>query len=91
MCAESKNPDSEPSPAAFPLAPEAPVSLIVDGRPIAVLMCSPYDLDELAVGHLFSRGIIGKRDDLSKLSLCPDVDEKRQDRDCFRSGGIGRR
>jgi len=57
----------------IPLAPESPVALFVDGTLLAVLMCTPYDIDELAVGHLFSRGIIAKRGDLSALSICPDM------------------
>lgn len=57
----------------FPLAPEAPVSLFVDDKRLAVLMCSPFELDELAIGHLFSRGIIGSREDLSALFICPDA------------------
>ncbi len=56
-----------------PLAPEAPVALHVDGRLMAVLMCSPYDLDELAIGHLFSRGVIASPRDLKSLSICPDM------------------
>jgi len=73
MCTESGKSDSRPSQTSLLLAPEAPVTLIVDGRPIAVLMCSPFDIDELAVGHLFSRGIISERGDLKKLSICPDM------------------
>ncbi|MHB0897291.1 MAG: formate dehydrogenase accessory sulfurtransferase FdhD [Spirochaetales bacterium] len=59
--------------SALPLAPESPVALIVDDVQLAVLMCTPCDIDELAVGHLFSRGIIVSRDDLGALSLCPDM------------------
>lgn len=57
----------------LPLAPEAPVALHVDGRLMAVLMCSPWDLDELAIGHLFSRGIIASPQDLKSLFICPDM------------------
>ena len=56
-----------------PLAPEAPVALHVDGKLLAVLMCSPYDIDELAIGHLFSRGLIASPQDLKSLSICPDM------------------
>ncbi|MDP2791915.1 MAG: formate dehydrogenase accessory sulfurtransferase FdhD [Rectinemataceae bacterium] len=56
-----------------PLAPEVPVALHVDGKLMAVLMCSPYDLDELAIGHLFSRGLIASPQDLKSLSICPDM------------------
>ncbi|MCX7027425.1 MAG: formate dehydrogenase accessory sulfurtransferase FdhD [Spirochaetes bacterium] len=61
------------SRGSLPLAPEAPVDLILDGRPFALLMCSPYDLDELAVGHLFSKGLIASKADLLSLSVCPDM------------------
>lgn len=59
--------------SALPLAPESPVALFVDGVRLAVLMCTPCDIDELAVGHLFSRGIIASRGDLGALSVCPDM------------------
>ena len=55
------------------LAPEAPVALYVDGKLMAVMMCSPWDLDELAIGHLLSRGIIASPQDLKSLSICPDM------------------
>ncbi len=59
--------------AGLPLAPESPVSIIVDGKMLAVLMCSPFELDELAVGHLFARGVIASREDLGSLGVCPDM------------------
>lgn len=59
--------------ANLPLAPESPVALYVDGKRLAVLMCSPFELDELAIGHLFARGIIASQKDLSALSICPDM------------------
>jgi FdhD protein len=57
----------------LPLAPEAAVGIVLDGKPFAVLMCSPYDLDELDVGHIFSKGIIRSKADLLSLSVCPDM------------------
>ena len=59
--------------APLPLAPESAVSLIVDDKLLAVIMCSPFDLDELAAGHLFGRGLISTRTDLLSLSVCPDM------------------
>jgi FdhD protein len=58
--------------ASHPLAPESPVGLLVDGRRLATLMCTPLDLDELAAGHLLGRGIVGRREDLRILAVCPD-------------------
>ena len=40
-----------------PLADEAPVGLLYDGRPHAVLMATPSDLEDLAVGFTLSERI----------------------------------
>jgi FdhD protein len=56
----------------LPLAPETPISVYVDGARIAILLCSPFDVDELALGHIFSRGIIKTKDDLISFSVRPD-------------------
>ncbi len=40
------------------LAPERPVELWANGTRIAVLMCSPGDLPDLALGHLAARGML---------------------------------
>ncbi len=36
-------------------------------------MCSPFDLDELVIGHLYSRGILASRNEIKTLFLCPDM------------------
>ena len=41
-----------------PLAPESGVELWVNGSLAATLMCTPRDLDDLAWGHLASRGLV---------------------------------
>lgn len=56
----------------FPLAPEAPVLIRVDGKDLCVLFCTPLNLDELAVGHLVGRGLLSDRDSLASLFICPD-------------------
>jgi len=40
------------------MAPEVPVQLVANGISIAVLMCTPRNLDDLAVGHLVARGML---------------------------------
>jgi formate dehydrogenase assembly factor FdhD len=50
--------DTVPDPRALPLAMEKAVALEVNGTGIATLMCTPRDLDVLALGHLLTRGII---------------------------------
>jgi len=44
----------------------------VDDRRLATLFCSPFNLDELAVGHLVTRGMLVRRSDLLSLLVCPD-------------------
>ncbi len=58
--------------SSLPLAPEVPVAIHVDGCRLGVFMCSPFDLDELAVGHLLGRGIVTSRGELKVLAPCPD-------------------
>jgi FdhD protein len=54
------------------LAPEAALELVVNGRRLATLMCTPIDIDELALGFLLSRGLIAEAGDVVSLSICPD-------------------
>jgi FdhD protein len=57
---------------AAALAPEYPLEIQVNGKQVAVLMCTPYDLEELALGHLFARGMIEGLDEVLTIGLCPD-------------------
>jgi len=56
-----------------PLARETPVELSANGRRIAVLMCTPTDLEDLAAGHLFTRGMLTERDRILALGACADL------------------
>ncbi len=40
------------------MAPEVPVQLVANGTSIALLLCTPHDLDDLAIGHLVTRGML---------------------------------
>jgi FdhD protein len=59
-------------PRALMLAPERAVDLEVNGVRVATLMCTPYDLDALAIGHLASTGLIASLDEVLSLHICPD-------------------
>lgn len=50
---------------------EALVRLHVNGRELARLMCTPQELDYLALGFLRSEGMIAGRDDVRLLKVCP--------------------
>jgi len=55
-----------------PLAEESPVALVLNGKRLSTFMCTPQALDELAVGHLKSRGLIENRESIKRLLVCPD-------------------
>src|SRR2546426_5613861 len=53
---------------------EVPVWLEVNGEPVVTWMCTPDQLEELAVGWLHGEGYIESLDDLLKLRPCaPDL------------------
>lgn len=56
-----------------PLAPEAPVELVANGTRIAVLMCTPQNLDDLAVGHLVARGMLVDAKRILTVGGCADL------------------
>lgn len=52
---------------------EEPVDLILNGKRIVTFMCTPKDLRELAIGHLYSRGLINDIRELYALAACDDM------------------
>lgn len=57
---------------------EALSCLSVNGRELATFMCSPHDLDKMALGFLYNEGIIERREDVRSLHIsrsetCVDV------------------
>jgi FdhD protein len=53
---------------------EAPVSLTVNGQVWLTLMCTPTDLEALAVGFLFNEGVIKRWDELELVQVCESKD-----------------
>jgi len=51
---------------------EAPVTLFLNNHEFATMVCSPCDLRELAVGFLYSEGILQKPADLKSISVNED-------------------
>jgi FdhD protein len=53
---------------------EAPVSLTVNGEVWLTFMCTPVNLEALAVGFLYNEGIIQKMDEVGDVRVCEHGD-----------------
>ncbi|TFJ94435.1 formate dehydrogenase accessory sulfurtransferase FdhD [Lentibacillus salicampi] len=51
------------------IAIEFPLTVILNGEEFATMVCSPTDLEELAIGFLASEGVIRFYDDIISLSI----------------------
>lgn len=49
---------------------EQPVSVTVNGKPWLTLMCTPIDLEALAVGFLFNEGVLKHRAEIELVQVC---------------------
>lgn len=59
----------------MPMIVEMPVELWINDNRSITFMCSPYDLEDLAIGHLFTRGIISCLDDIQKIIVKKDSNQ----------------
>jgi FdhD protein len=57
------------APESAPVAEEVPVAFVYGGKPHVVMMCSPLDLEDLAVGFTLSEEIVANARDV----MCVDV------------------
>lgn len=57
------------APAAPPA--EAAVAIVIDGSSQAVLMATPHELDDLAVGFALTEGLIGAPGDVTAVEVAP--------------------
>jgi len=53
---------------------EAPVSLTVNGQVLITLMCTPTELEALAVGFLFNEGLLKSKKEIELIQVCPRGD-----------------
>jgi FdhD protein len=53
---------------------EAPVSLTVNGQAWLTFMCTPVDLEAMAIGFLFNEAIISGMDEVADVRLCEHGD-----------------
>ncbi|MGC7879019.1 formate dehydrogenase accessory sulfurtransferase FdhD, partial [Desulforudis sp. 1190] len=49
------------------VAEEFPLQVVLNGQPLVTMMCSPGNVDWLAVGFLASEGLIGGREDIREV------------------------
>ena len=57
------------TPLSDQLAVEEPLQVVIDGRPLAVLMRTPGDDEVLILGFMLSEGIISKKSDVTRIDL----------------------
>jgi FdhD protein len=60
---------AEATPGARTLANEVPVALEFDGSPYAVMMLTPADLEDFAVGFALSERIIARADEIARIDV----------------------
>ncbi|HEY6827173.1 MAG TPA: formate dehydrogenase accessory sulfurtransferase FdhD [Gemmatimonadaceae bacterium] len=57
------------TPASAVIAEEVPVALVYNGRPYVVVMATPTDLEDLAVGFSVTEGIVAGASDLRAVEV----------------------
>jgi len=55
------------------IAMEIPFTLIVNGETLVSLLCSPSDLDHMAIGFLFSEGLLADRDSIADIQISEKI------------------
>lgn len=53
---------------------ETPVSLTVNGQVWLTFMCTPVDLEAMAIGFLFNEGLVENLDDIASIHVCKSGD-----------------
>jgi len=53
------------------IADECPIALVYDGSTLAVVMATPADLTDLAIGFSLTEGIVQGIDDIGELNIIP--------------------
>ena len=61
--------DTSASNDVAPIAEEIPVALVYNGDPFVVVMASPADLEDLAIGFSLTEGIVGSADEIRGLEV----------------------
>jgi len=51
------------------VAEEKPLTIVINRRHYATIMCTPKDLEELAIGHLLTEGIVKAAEEIEKITV----------------------
>ena len=52
---------------------EFPLTIVLNNQELVTLLCSPKDLKYLAIGFLFSEGLLGSKDEIKKVTVNDQV------------------
>ncbi|MCJ7725464.1 MAG: formate dehydrogenase accessory sulfurtransferase FdhD [Acidimicrobiia bacterium] len=61
--------DGSVHPVSGVVIQERPVCIFVNGRELATLLCTPRDLEDLAIGFAFSEGVVDRFEDIEVMSV----------------------
>ena len=68
--------DGTRDPAVREAAAETPVNIVYAPIPFAVMMCTPLDLEDFAVGFSFTEGIIDGIEDIRSVAVEADEEQR---------------
>lgn len=60
---------SASSAESAPVAEEVPVAFVYGGKPHVVMMCTPADLEDLAIGFTLSEEVVARASDVTRLDV----------------------
>lgn len=66
-----------PFPDRGPAAEEAPVEIEYNGKKLATLLCTPQELQALALGWLYTQGLVKGLDEVVMLGACDTMQRMR--------------
>lgn len=66
------------------LCPEAPIQVLYNGREATILLCTPNELIELAIGWLYSQGLIEDPAEIHSMGVCENKSQVFVRTDCDR-------
>src|ERR687885_2685473 len=58
------------APLERPVIAEIALTVLVDGRELVTLMCTPWKLNCLILGFMYLEGVIDSADDVTALRVC---------------------